>query len=38
MMGDVWEWTSTDFRAYPGYQTFPYPEYSEVFSAMSTRC
>ncbi|HBD98678.1 MAG TPA: ergothioneine biosynthesis protein EgtB [Gemmatimonadetes bacterium] len=31
MMGDVWEWTSTDFRAYPGYETFPYPEYSEVF-------
>ena len=31
MMGDVWEWTSTDFCAYPGYETFPYPEYSEVF-------
>ena len=31
MMGDVWEWTSTDFYAYPGYETFPYPEYSEVF-------
>ena len=31
MIGDVWEWTSTDFCAYPGYETFPYPEYSEVF-------
>ena len=31
MIGDVWEWTSTNFGGYPGYETFPYPEYSEVF-------
>ena len=31
MIGDAWEWTSTNFRAYPDYETFPYAEYSEVF-------
>jgi iron(II)-dependent oxidoreductase len=31
LIGDAWEWTSSSFAGYAGFEPYPYPEYSAVF-------
>jgi iron(II)-dependent oxidoreductase len=31
LSGNLWEWTSSDFAAYPDFKAFPYEDYSEAW-------
>lgn len=31
LQGNLWEWTTSDFRSFPNFEAFPYPEYSQTW-------